>query len=471
MTTGPRTAAIGHLRVLLTEGTTGGLTDGQLLERFNKGSGAGAEAAFAALVGRHGRMVFHVCRAVLRDPNDAEDAFQATFLTLARRAETLWVRDSLTPWLRQVALRTASCARAAELRRRRHERGAAVPEAGVPPETWGEDAHRVLREEVDRLPERYRLPVVLCGLEGLTREDAARSLGWPLGTLQSRLARGRERLRERLTRRGLAPLVPVLGGRAAVGVPTGLAEQVTRATLRVATGEAAAGVVSAEALALTEGVMKAMFFSKLKLAGAALLAVALATTGVSVRARQNDGPDEVPPGTSRAGVEVRLNDPSVVARVNGVPITRDRLIERCLSRYGSQSLDSLINEEIIRGALERKGLKVTDAEVDAQILGQANAKKMSVEAYYDDMAGERKLSRERYREDIVRPYLMLAKLAVSEYGREFDRLRAETTVEIPNQPSRPGTPHAPSPPRGRTQGERLDDLERKLDDVLKALHR
>ena len=471
MTTGLRTAAIDGIRILLTEGATGSLTDGQLLERFNKGPGAGGESAFSTLVGRHGRMVFYVCRAVLRDPNDAEDAFQATFLTLARRARTLWVRDSLSPWLRQVALRTASCARAAEARRRRHERAAAGSEAQVSPETWGDDCRRILLEEVDRLPERYRLPLVLCGLEGLTREEAARSLGWPLGTLQSRLARGRERLRDRLTRYGLAPSVPALGGHSVAGLPKGLAEQVVRATLRIATGEAAAGVVSAEALALTEGVMKAMFISKLKLAGATLLAVALTATGVSVRARQDNGPAKDSPETLQADVVVHRNDPSVVARVNGVPITRDRLIELCLNRYGSENLDALIVNEIIRGNLERKGLRVTDAEVDAKVLEIANAKKMSIEAYYEHMLKDRKLPKEYYREAIIRPDLMARKLAGPEFGRELERLRAEATIEITNWPSPPRPLHDPEPPRGRTLDERIDKLERKLDQVLEALKR
>src|SRR3954447_25546248 len=139
------------------------LTDGQLLERFSAGPGEAAELAFAALVERHGAMVMRVCRALLADPHDAQDAFQATFLVLVKKARALWVRDSLGPWLHQVALRTASCARTAAIRRRRLERHAAeVAEVRAPHEDAGlSELECRLHEEINRLPERYRIPIVL----------------------------------------------------------------------------------------------------------------------------------------------------------------------------------------------------------------------------------------------------------------------------------------------------------------------
>src|SRR5262245_61038256 len=118
---GPHDAASRYVRMLFHVGAVGGLTDGQLLERFTAQRGEAAEQAFAALVERHGPMVLRVCRSVLRDPHEAHDAFQATFLVLVRRSGSLWVRDSLGPWLHQVAYRVASCARSAAARRRRHE--------------------------------------------------------------------------------------------------------------------------------------------------------------------------------------------------------------------------------------------------------------------------------------------------------------------------------------------------------------
>ena len=135
-------------------------------------------------------MVLRVCRHALGDPNDAEDAFQATFLVLVRKARSLWVRDSLGPWLHRVAHRVATRARLSAARRREHERRAAAarPTLAVERGDWDELV-ALLHEEIDRLPERCRVPVVLCDLQGLTHEQAARHLGWPVGTVKSRLAR------------------------------------------------------------------------------------------------------------------------------------------------------------------------------------------------------------------------------------------------------------------------------------------
>src|SRR5262249_34605540 len=153
----------------------------------------GAETAFSALVERHGPMVLRVCRYVLANRHDAEDAFQASFLVLARRARSIREGESVASWLHGVALRVASCARAGELRRRSHERpgaeaaswmvGPVEPDARGPP----------LHEETDALPERYRSVVVLCSLEGMTHETAAGLLGWPVGTVRTRLSWARDR--------------------------------------------------------------------------------------------------------------------------------------------------------------------------------------------------------------------------------------------------------------------------------------
>ena len=189
---------------LYSMGTIGNLGDGQLLERFATDRGEGAELAFAVLVERHGPMVLRVCHSVLSDWHDTEDAFQATFLVLVRKARRLWVRDSVGPWLHQVAVRTASAARIAAARRRRCDRRTAVAAIEEPCET-GDELMAMIHEEIERLPERFRLPLVLCDLEECSHQQAARHLGWPIGTVKSRLARGRARLRDRLSRRGLAP--------------------------------------------------------------------------------------------------------------------------------------------------------------------------------------------------------------------------------------------------------------------------
>jgi RNA polymerase sigma factor (sigma-70 family) len=205
MTIGDRSIVLRHLSTLFSVGMTGELTDAQLLERFTSHRDETAELAFAALVERHGPMVLRVCSAVLRDAHDADDAFQATFLILVRRARSLWMRNSLGPWLYEVAYRTASCARLTAARRRRYELRAAEI-AARPPEIGEHDGlGEIIHEEVGRLPRRYREAVVLCLIEGLT--PAALQMNCPVGTIHSRLARGREQLRGRLTRRGLA--VPV----------------------------------------------------------------------------------------------------------------------------------------------------------------------------------------------------------------------------------------------------------------------
>ena len=189
MDIGDRDIALRHLETLYSVGMIGGLTDAQLLERFTSDRDETSELAFRVLVERHGPMVLRVCRAVLRDAHDAHDAFQATFLVLVRRAGSLWVRDSLGPWLHQVAYRTSSCARSAAARRRHHELRAAEMTARRPDRRHPDDLAGMLHEELSRLPARYREAVVLCLLEGLTPEQAARHLNCPAGTVHSRLAR------------------------------------------------------------------------------------------------------------------------------------------------------------------------------------------------------------------------------------------------------------------------------------------
>jgi RNA polymerase sigma factor (sigma-70 family) len=252
-----------QLRTLFNVGAARELTDGQLLERFATDRGEAAELAFAVLVERHGPMVMRVCRGVLGDAHAAQDAFQATFLVLVRRARGLWVRDSIGPWLHQVAYRTATCARAVAARHRRLERRAAVAvEAAGADRDF--ELERLLHEELDRLPDRYRSPVVLCDLEGRSYEQAARSLGWPVGTVKSRLSRGRERLRNRLVRRGVAgeagPLaVAGVFKMPAVSIPPALLDATTSAAARFA---AVGPAVRGPAVLLAEGVLKTMTMSQ-----------------------------------------------------------------------------------------------------------------------------------------------------------------------------------------------------------------
>ena len=297
MTMADRGIVLRDLNTLFSVGTIGALTDAQLLDRVTSHRDETAELAFRTLVERHGPMVLRVCRAVLRNAHDADDAFQATFLVLLRRGGTIWVRDSLGPWLHQVAYRTAICARSAAAKRRRHEIRAAELTARHPDDGDREDGGEVVHEEVGRLPQRYREVVVLCLLEGLTPEQAARQLKCPEGTVHSRLARGRVQLRGRLTRRG----VPGLAGLLAVAcdrnwvsaaVPPALEDLTIRAALGFAVGQTSAGAVPPSVMALSGLMLRTMLMAKIRVAGAILLLLGVLAVGAGVVARQEPGDRE-----------------------------------------------------------------------------------------------------------------------------------------------------------------------------------
>jgi RNA polymerase sigma factor (sigma-70 family) len=229
------------------------------------------EAALAALVRRHGPMVWGVCRRVLRNYHDAEDAFQATFLVLVSKAASVVPREMVVNWLYGVAHQTARKARATTARRGARERQVIqMPEpAATDPELW-DDLQPLLEQELGGLPDIYRVAIVQCDLEGKTRKEAARRLGVPEGTLAARLARGRRMLAKRLARHGLevsgGSLVAVLAQNAALaGVPTSLVCSTIKAASLFAVGQVAAGVVSAKVSGPAEGVLKTMMLTKVKI--------------------------------------------------------------------------------------------------------------------------------------------------------------------------------------------------------------
>lgn len=296
MATSKKQAASRDWLTLFNVGAIRDLTDGQLLERFALGAGEPAELAFAALVERHGPMVLRVCRAELRDSNDVHDAFQAVFLVLVRKARGLWVKDSLGPWLHQVACRTVRAARSNAARRQRFEERAAVsvvePASKIP-----YDLHRVIHEEIDRLPDRYRAPVILCDLEGRTHEQAARHLGWPVGTVKSRQSRARERLKDRLTRRGLAPGVGTSlafkGTAELASLPQALIDSTSRIAVQAISTKA---LVKTSSMILTREVIRSMLLLRLCKVVSVLLISAGTVTGAGLAARTlapDDDPEQV----------------------------------------------------------------------------------------------------------------------------------------------------------------------------------
>jgi RNA polymerase sigma factor (sigma-70 family) len=280
MATGQPNGVIRTLRraALLQDGSE--LTDGQLLERFITHRD---EAAFEMLVRRHGAMVLGVCRRLLRNAQDAEDAFQATFLVLARKAASLRQRELVGNWLYGTAYRAALEARAAEAARRAKEKPMSElpePEATEEPDVW-QELRPLLDRELNRLPDKYRIPIVLCDLEGRSRKEVAQLLSIPEGTLSSRLATARKKLAERLTRHGPTLSVGAIAAAlsqasASACVPAPLLVSTVKAAACAAAGQAAAGgAISAGAALVTEGVMKAMLLSKLKVMAGIVTVVAL----------------------------------------------------------------------------------------------------------------------------------------------------------------------------------------------------
>lgn len=282
-----------HFEALFHRGSAGSLNDEQLLRQFVAGSGEVAETAFAAIVERHGPMVLGVCRRVLGHRDAAEDAFQITFLVLARKAASLAHGKHLYRWLYGVAVRAALDARARESRQRANEKRVGAMqsrELAQPSDT--NELRAMLDEELARLPERFRSALVLCELDGVSRREAAARLGISEGTLSSRLSRAKTKLKERLTRRGVTLSAAALASfltqeTRAVIVPPALVEQTVHAGARVAAGSSLAGVVSTSVITATQGVLKAMLMTKLKGASLGLVALAVVGSGLNALAQSN----------------------------------------------------------------------------------------------------------------------------------------------------------------------------------------
>lgn len=314
MNNGPVSAVLDHLRKLEALQAAGRVSDGQLLGRF---FAERDEAAFNVLLQRHGPMVWSVCMRVLHGSHQAEDVFQATFLTLARKPGSIQKQESIASWLYGVAFRLARQVRSREMRRPIPGQ-ASMEDPGQDPVRHADckEVLGVLDEELSRLGEQHRLPLVLCFLEGMTRDEAAEHLGWSLSTLKRRLDRGREVLRARLTRRGVTLSAALLHvaltqDLTAAAVPATLLLTTIKAAALVAAGQTTAGVVPVQVVSLVQGVVKTMLMTKLKLATALVLSAAALGTGAGLYAH-SWGPAEAVASAQVAGAPVAAqnkNDP------------------------------------------------------------------------------------------------------------------------------------------------------------------
>ncbi|QJW98821.1 sigma-70 family RNA polymerase sigma factor [Frigoriglobus tundricola] len=389
-------------------------TDARLVADFLR---TADQHAFAELVRRHGPAVLGVCTRVLGHTPDAEDAFQATFLVLVRRARATDWRESLGPWLYGVALKVARKARAVRAKRLVLEAQVPAMTSAPTPPAEPDDTAAVVDEELAALPARLRQPLVLCEIQGHTRRDAARELGLPEGTLSSRLARGRTLLRARLARRGLAP--GALG--AAVAVPAPLAT----ATVQNATHllKHAAGAVPAGVLALTEGVMKTMI-AKWK-----LVAVTIATcVGLTSAGAWRESPaQDVPvPGQPARAVPVAKappgkpvpekapdapKPPEPVATIFGdVPVSREAFTDHLIRRYGKKELEQFVNKQIIAHAFAQKGWVLKPDDVQAELDNDCKALGVTRERFVKDVLPKYRKTLEEWVEDEIAMRLMLGQL-------------------------------------------------------------
>jgi RNA polymerase sigma factor (sigma-70 family) len=270
------------IETLFRLGVTGPLSDAQLVELFLAGRDSQAQDAFTALVERHGPMVWRVCRRILIDPNDAEDAFQVTFLVLARKARSIGRRELLPGWLHGVALRSALELKTKAARRRSAEaRMSTMPRSRS---ADGDELNRALESldlELAQLPDNFRAAIILCDLEGMTHQQAAQRLGVPVGTVASRLARGRERLRDRLSRHGVSPgLVVMALSSSSETAPPRLVARTAETAARLIAGGSIRGLVPLSLEALASDVIRAMLVARL----AAGISIACIVLGLSMGA-------------------------------------------------------------------------------------------------------------------------------------------------------------------------------------------
>ena len=466
------------LETIFSAGSLSALTDGQLVARFLEGRDRTGEQAFEAIVDRHGSMVYRVCCQVVGDGHEAEDAFQAVFLVLARRAGSVRNRESLGSWLYGVALRVAARARAGIRRRRGRElqSESGLNDLEAPGQVQSGSRYfentELVHQEVARLPEKHRVPIVLCYLEGLTHGQAAARLNWPVGTVRSRLARGRDQLRGRLVRRGvkvpaaLGPLAAWVGleagGMAGAGtasataissLPAALADVTVRRACQFAEGKSTAvALFSSTSLTLTKGVLRSMALEKM-----AILACTLLPAGLLVWAGIVIGHEPGAGGKPQAAASTapaKPTSPPVATRVEEPPDPVDPLLRRLLKA----SRDRL--------EAQRSYYKEGRITLDRTVI--ASERLMEVERLIARKDSERVAAMQRHAdrlkemEDNERKEFEMGRSTVADVSEiAQDRLEAELRVRDAKE-ARPTADVA-------ALERRLKEVERKLDQLLKKL--
>jgi RNA polymerase sigma factor (sigma-70 family) len=484
---------LADIQRLFTDGTVTGLRESQLLEQY---LARGDEAAFEAILRRHGPMVLGVCRRTLSDPHDVEDAFQATFLVLVTEADSIRDRDVLGTWLYRVARRIAVRARIDARRRRAHERKGAEGKARMDSRVGREESaelRAIIDEELGRLTDKYRSPLILCDLEGQTHEQAAVQLRCPVGTVKSRLSRARAKLRSRLVRRGLDPAPAFLAASLAsdpiVAVPADLLRSTVGAATQLVAGRViAAGAVSAGVAALVQDTLRSITMITLKVAAAALTAAGVVAVGAGVFARQAPG---VQPAKGIAEIKKArsVERVSLKGRLDFDPGQTVAALAGARYQAARKSLDAY-RAEYLRGrgsagrartgnieTLRSKALRVLEAQRD---LSDTKANRIAaLEAYLGVIKEAEKLERSIDDPD-------WSGIAEAEYDRLeaelwLARARAGKDPNLPGSGSgdRPGSGPGDAPgtdPRSRALVARLEEPiplhfpnETPLEEVLKYI--
>jgi RNA polymerase sigma factor (sigma-70 family) len=416
----PLDAVIRHIRKVAGVPLNSRESDPELLQRFVDDQDA---TAFAALVQRHGPLVRSVCRRLLRHEADVDDAFQATFLVLFRKAGTIRRRPSLASWLYGVAFRIARKAKSQSCQRQAHEQRVI---GASPAEPWREAAWReicaVLDEELQGLSEKYRASLVLCYLEGRTRDEAAHQLGWSLRTLQRRLERGREILRARLMRRGLTLSAGLLATAlsehvTAAALPAGLVNSTVKAILLYGAGKtAAAGLISGQGAALAKGVLTAMFLRKMTTVATLVVALGVTGTGTglwtyqTVAAQRADAPDKKAAARAAAACEELQSFLRVPSQHDGIVRVIGTEIKEGDKVPPEQTITIKINGEVRKYRRLKKGDKVEEGQLLARLDDDLARADVAIQIAKVRAAKAEKVSSEKTRDEAQQRYETQKKL-------------------------------------------------------------